>query len=732
MKIKLLFALLIIALTSFMVPMCLVSSSEMPQAYGVRVRDGDWVQKYQLVNIVLRSGISAYLAAESFDVGGIAFEPGDFLIPVSAMPIEKALPDPGEVDSLIRYLSQALNVDVVPIASKIEVKVYALRPIKIALYGGQSALPTPYVEVFSTLGFKAEYVSESEIRVGKLVSDGYDILTVPGDGSTDELVALGEDGGAAVQEFVGNGGGYISSCAGSWAAALGSKGWDESYYLELVSARNWNVVEGYGGVFRKLYPGKGLMVFENVNPDHPVMWGVPDTFEMVWWQGPIFEIVSSTLDYPSTVEGLVVGSAFTDSFTAAEYYSDVLKQREVGFQDTTIYRALSQRRPVVVSGTYGNGKVVLFGPHPEFRTELTLNGFQYVPARMIANAALWETSKGPYIFTTQSAAMSPTANPLPPTPPKSILVSTPGSSTVDRMELDKVLSNKETILDKIEQLNQMYVENSNPAWLAGSKSSWGFTPKEELEYNIEEIPKLCVELETACVYTNRVVTGLESTYADLITLESQLKEFSVGFDVERLLDEVKSAKARVVHSTYLINEGIEMIQGPTVTYGGTEGVLDLTSKAIGKIETAIANYYAKQTNSSTEPLGNIGTYGAAGCIVHALNTLRGRSSYANGELVYAEYVVNKTVNELNGLKALITNEDLMTTIGGLETTDEELMNKIQELKIDNENLEKKIVDSTEVLKTLISQIYVNATVIGVLSAIVTSAIIYVVIQRKTK
>ena len=182
---------------------------------------------------------------------------------------------------------------------------------------------------------------------------------------------------------------------------------------------------------------------------------------------------------------------------------------------------------------------------------------------------------------------------------------------------------------------------------------------------------------------------------------------------------------------YLINEGVKMVQGPTVTYGGTEGVLDLTSKAITKMDTAIENYYAKKTTGSTEPLRNIGMYGVAGCIVHALNTIRGRSSYANGELAYAVYVVNVIANELDELQTIITNEDVLTTIEGLKTIDEELMNRTEDLKKDNENLQTQIEESTEMLRTHISQIYVYAVAIGVISAVVTGVIIYVVLQRKT-
>ncbi|MCW4036306.1 MAG: hypothetical protein NWE75_03855, partial [Candidatus Bathyarchaeota archaeon] len=73
---------------------------------------------------------------------------------------------------------------------------------------------------------------------------------------------------------------------------------------------------------------------------------------------------------------------------------------------------------------------------------------------------------------------------------------------------------------------------------------------------------------------------------------------------------------------------------------------------------------------------------------------------------------------------------VLTTIEGLKTTDEELMNKTEDLKKDNEDLQRQIEESTEMLRTHISQIYVYAVAIGVISAVVTGVIIYLVLQRK--
>ena len=99
MKRKLEIVLLVIITASFLLPNYPVSPNEAPQAYCVHIGEENWTQAYQLINIVLRTDIPAYWAAESFDENGMTFDPGDFIIPVSAMPIRETIPAPGYVDN---------------------------------------------------------------------------------------------------------------------------------------------------------------------------------------------------------------------------------------------------------------------------------------------------------------------------------------------------------------------------------------------------------------------------------------------------------------------------------------------------------------------------------------------------------------------------------------------------------------------------------------------------------
>ena len=588
----------------------------------IHVDEENWIASHQLINLLLRSRMPVYWVSKSFVYEGVRYCEGDFIIPTTSAN--------DEINALTTFLASKLNVKLASVNRDVEVTVYPLRPVKIAVYGGHGALPTPYVELFSTLGFPTEYVDDSDIRAGALKN--FDILVMPGDGADSELTTLGVEGGQKIQEFVASGGGYISSCAGSWAAALGVPGWDISYNLQLINAKIWNVIEG-AGRFKKLYPGIGVMIFKNINPKHPVMWGIPETFEMVWWQGPIFETAPNILQYASKAEGLIAQHSFTEKFTAAEYYTNLKAQREKGLTGTTVHNALIGNKPVAVAGTYGRGKVVLFGPHPELKTELVLNGFSYIPGRIPINAALWMSTTNP---TNTSPPETPTKN------HKEINILIAEALT----SLNEALNNKNMITTKSNELQNLYKDNPNPPWMK-NPTSWfdgscfGMNSNEMLEYYLNKIPELCNELEKQCNYTTTTIKKLRETYDKLTALESEARKYESKYNMENILMEISNVKERIVHSLYLINEGINMAPGPTVTYGGKEGVLHLTSKATSLMKIAVDNYMAEKTTSTTNPLRNIGTYGAAGCIVHALNTLRGRTAYANTETLYAEYIINK-------------------------------------------------------------------------------------------
>jgi hypothetical protein len=132
------------------------------------------------------------------------------------------------------------------------------------------------------------------------------------------------------------------------------------------------------------------------------------------------------------------------------------------------------------------------------------------------------------------------------------------------------------------------------------------------------------------------------------------------------------------------------------------------------MKIAVDNYMAEKTTSTTNPLRNIGTYGAAGCIVHALNTLRGRTAYANTEALYAEYIINKVGNKLSSIKALEDKEtETSKTISGTSNLVNDILNRIK-------NIEASF-----------SWLYGLVIAMGIITAILTTLILLIISRRLT-
>ena len=59
-------------------------------------------------------------------------------------------------------------------------------------------------------------ITSNDILNGKLNTDTYDVLVVPGGYATNYLDAIEDEGELAIQNFVKNGGGFVGICAGAY------------------------------------------------------------------------------------------------------------------------------------------------------------------------------------------------------------------------------------------------------------------------------------------------------------------------------------------------------------------------------------------------------------------------------------------------------------------------------------------------------------------------------------
>jgi hypothetical protein len=245
---------------------------------------------------------------------------------------------------------------------------------RVALYGGGGA-PFNHAAILAAAGHEVEFVFPVDILAGALA--GVDAFVMPGGGyfaMQGQLSPLGVEGCRTIRHYVEAGGMYIGSCAGSYdAAAVPARFLDdcpEQAELQLVDARVWNDGASRFGVIQS--PGIGELLASNVDPGHPVMAGMPAEFRITHYNGPLF--VGG--------KALTVVAGATSNFTAAEEFLG-------GGGSLLIDEAVAQGVSNIVADERGEGRVVLFGSHPEFGASLTMDDAG-LPATMLLNAVAWQ------------------------------------------------------------------------------------------------------------------------------------------------------------------------------------------------------------------------------------------------------------------------------------------------------------------------------------------------------
>jgi hypothetical protein len=248
----------------------------------------------------------------------------------------------------------------------------------IAIYGGGGA-PYHHAAVLARSGHAVDFVFPVDIVDGCL--HAYDAFVMPGGGyraMSGQIDPLGHEGASAIRAYVRDGGMYIGSCAGSYDAATVPASFvavcPAQADLCLLGARIWNETDtSFVGLQS---PGVGVIRVRNVRPDHPIMQGMPESFTMTHYNGPLF----------SGGTALAVVEGGTEHFTPAEAFLEPYDG------PTLIGRAAEEGIANIVTGAHGRGMVVLFGSHPEFGFGLPMDDPQ-LPGRMLDNAVRWHLTE---------------------------------------------------------------------------------------------------------------------------------------------------------------------------------------------------------------------------------------------------------------------------------------------------------------------------------------------------
>lgn len=363
-----------------------MTANSRPSGYAFTADAGNWVAAIRFVNRLLRHRFRVLVVTETGVLPAGAF----------VMPLSPAL-DPEFSQRLpAEFVEEAARVGGLELQAIGFDDAFIARPlnlIRIGLYGGGGA-PFNHAGILASCGFPVVFLSDADVRAEKLRH--VDVFVIPGGGERamfGQIEPLGEAGCRAIAEWVRGGGMYIGCCAGSYDCIVNSAEFlaacPAQGCLQLLNAGPWRGEKAVGFLGLQS-PGVGVVRVENARPDHPVMYGMPETFEIVHYNGPVLDP-----DIPRVVEGgsAAVGLArfvgWTERFTPAEQFAG----QQAGNTPTYLAQAVEAGRFSIAAGELGLGRVVAFGSHPEFGFDLAMAEWG-APARMFINAALWQASHG--------------------------------------------------------------------------------------------------------------------------------------------------------------------------------------------------------------------------------------------------------------------------------------------------------------------------------------------------
>ncbi|WP_456406359.1 BPL-N domain-containing protein [Caldithrix abyssi] len=162
------------------------------------------------------------------------------------------------------------------------------------------------------------------------LSDQFDAICFPGGYAYYYKLAINDSGIAHIRELVANGGGYLGICAGAYFAS-DSIIWEEDGLLDYPL----DLFDGVAiGAIDTIAPWDNYtMTRLNLNPNNPINQYEPDHQVMLYYGGPYF-VGHENFSF--------------DTIGAWDAYSNL---------------------PGAINFTYGSGRVLLLGPHPEIEED---------------------------------------------------------------------------------------------------------------------------------------------------------------------------------------------------------------------------------------------------------------------------------------------------------------------------------------------------------------------------
>jgi len=310
-----------------------------------------------LLNQLLEEGAPAQWALEDFRAFDRIYPAGTFLIQA---PFQSRQGIPWEAVMSWQEVNgrQKGACCIEKIAGQVSVEAKKLIVPRIALFYDATTYDNALMHylTFRSLGFKVTLTSardllKDESDPGSVLAQA-NVFVMPGGSLHFSSFLTPKDAARAIENlrsFVTNGGGYIGVCAGATEALMGSP----CPYLNLVDASyhaEWFMPRKPAEEDWEWRTLMGPLLLEIVEPKHPMMFGYGQNTTRPDY-GP--RVAVEYFGGPSMFN---IGSSVT---VLARYSVPVHQIPCERVQD--IWGSAA-----VVSSHFGSGKVILFGPHPEW------------------------------------------------------------------------------------------------------------------------------------------------------------------------------------------------------------------------------------------------------------------------------------------------------------------------------------------------------------------------------
>lgn len=379
------------------------------EALIVSTKNNEWIPTYRSINLLLSYGVKVLWSKEAIQEALFKEAPGAFIIPLDDIIYDninernlQSYKPITQKKMLELFKNENINVEKIVITKQIN--VVNLFSTRIALY--QDSGCYNHALVLSSAGFHVDWVTGMEISSGILNS--YDVLMSGGGGRAKKaninrenllLASMGVDGAKKISEFVKTGGAYFGCCGGSYIGSVIRERFMNWWHpaknnMTMMNVEDFYFNENSDSGFKS--PGQGVFMAKNTAPENPIMFGVPEFFECVHWNGPVWNLIEAAVDDASSPISIVeLKNVTPETFTPSEFFKTSESQNKENIKKTGFYKACKKGKTAIAQGFYGSGLVVLSGSHPERITEFDLDldkNKLWDSARILCNASFWAPS----------------------------------------------------------------------------------------------------------------------------------------------------------------------------------------------------------------------------------------------------------------------------------------------------------------------------------------------------